>query len=455
MAVARPSAAACRPRRRAPRRARARSRRCRRRAARRRGEARRAVGERPGERACPRELAARERRGERGRREPGRRRASSAARSTSSATGSKSMRWQRDRIVGSRSSALDVTSTTTVRGGGSSSVFSIALADSFWLPRSRSASNRISTLRSPSIGAALRLGQDRSRTSSLTRYDAPPGSNSTTSGCTPRCDEARGALVVADADRAAPRTRGRRPRRRNRAGPTSRYACDGRSAARAAALDRPLLADDVRSNIGAALRAVRAIGCDGRPDPVRRPRRACRCASTSTQPRSGASSRYAARTAAWNSAPARSNRSRVGRDPRLGDVVGEVEHDDDVGLEAAGRERARALDRVDAEPARDALVRERRRREAVAHDDRRPRERGADDARSTCCAPVREHQQRARSRASSASRRAAARRAAPRPRRCRPARTSTIDVAARRRASAARAVRPACSCRLPRRPRGR
>ncbi len=38
------------------------------------------------------------------------------------------MRWQRDRIVGSRSSALDDTSTMTVRAGGSSSVFSIALA---------------------------------------------------------------------------------------------------------------------------------------------------------------------------------------------------------------------------------------------------------------------------------------------------------------------------------------
>ena len=43
------------------------------------------------------------------------------------------------------------------------------------------------------------------------------------------------------------------------------------------------------------------------------------------------------RTAAWNSAPARSNRSRIARDPRLGDVVGKVEHDHEVGFEAAGR----------------------------------------------------------------------------------------------------------------------
>ncbi len=49
---------------------------------------------------------------------------------------------QRERMVGSRSSATAVTRTTTVRAGGSSSVFSIALADSFWLPRRRSASNK-------------------------------------------------------------------------------------------------------------------------------------------------------------------------------------------------------------------------------------------------------------------------------------------------------------------------
>ena len=41
--------------------------------------------------------------------------AASAAASASSATGSKSMRWQRDRIVGNRSSATDVTNTRIVR----------------------------------------------------------------------------------------------------------------------------------------------------------------------------------------------------------------------------------------------------------------------------------------------------------------------------------------------------
>ncbi len=92
------------------------------------------------------------------------------------------MRWHRDLIVGSKSSGAPVTRTTTVRSGGSSNVFNIALADSFWLPRSRSASNSTITLRSPSIGARAASGRIRSRTSSLTRYEAAPGSNSTTSG---------------------------------------------------------------------------------------------------------------------------------------------------------------------------------------------------------------------------------------------------------------------------------
>ena len=87
-----------------------------------------------------------------------------------------------------------------VRGGGSSIVLSIAFADSFWLPRRRSASNRISTRRSASIGARAASGRIESRTSSFTRYDGPPGANSTTSGCTPRCTSRTLALVVADAD---------------------------------------------------------------------------------------------------------------------------------------------------------------------------------------------------------------------------------------------------------------
>ena len=56
---------------------------------------------------------------------------SSAAAIVSSATESKSMRWHRDRIVASKSSGAEVTRITTVRSGGSSSVFSIAFADSF------------------------------------------------------------------------------------------------------------------------------------------------------------------------------------------------------------------------------------------------------------------------------------------------------------------------------------
>ena len=64
----------------------------------------RSVGERAGERARARELAARER-GRESRPSADDASRSSAACSVSSATGSKSMRWQRDRIVGSRSSA--------------------------------------------------------------------------------------------------------------------------------------------------------------------------------------------------------------------------------------------------------------------------------------------------------------------------------------------------------------
>ena len=105
-----------RPRRRAPARSRARSRRSRRRArapTRTRRAARRAVRRargparagRPRARASAAASAARCRRV---RARPARRRRRS---------GSKSMRWQRDRIVGSRSSGAPVTSTTTVRVG--------------------------------------------------------------------------------------------------------------------------------------------------------------------------------------------------------------------------------------------------------------------------------------------------------------------------------------------------
>ena len=169
---------------------------------------------------------------------------SSAATTVASASGTKSMRWQRDRIVGNKSSAIDVTRTTTVRAGGSSSVFNIAFADSFWFPRSRSASNRISTLRSPSIGARAASGRMRFRTSASTRYDAPLGSNSTTSGCTPRATRLRPRSSspapmsnVANA-RAASSTPDPR-------GPTSRYACTGRSAARSSVAMRAVLADNV------------------------------------------------------------------------------------------------------------------------------------------------------------------------------------------------------------------
>src|SRR5262249_49323245 len=45
-----------------------------------------------------------------------------------------------------------------------------------------------------------------------------------------------------------------------------------------------------------------------------------------------------------------------GGDARIGDIVGKVEHDHDIGRHAVLRPRAQPLDRVDAESARDALI---------------------------------------------------------------------------------------------------
>ena len=153
---------------------------------------------------------------------------SSAARNVSSGTGSKSTRWQRDRIVGRRSSALDDTSTMTVRAGGSSSVFSSAFAATAGGTESFSASNSSSTLRSPSTGLRCASGSTFSRMSS-TLYDAPPGSNSTTSGCSPRSTSRRVRSSSPAPMRSAAKVRAAASIPEPR-GPTRRYAWVGRSA---------------------------------------------------------------------------------------------------------------------------------------------------------------------------------------------------------------------------------
>ena len=259
---------------------------------------------------------------------------SRAARSTSSATGSKSMRWQRDRIVGRRSSAAAVTSSTIVRGGGSSIVFNIAFADSFWLPRSRSASNRISTRRSASIGARAASGRIVSRTSSFTRYDAPPGANSTTSGCTPRCTSRRlrssSPTPISSAAKSRAASSTPEPAR------TDEQVRVRRSLTRASQrLDRTLLTDHIDEH-ALILGTFGETRLDDRPDPLGD--LTGRTSRVDDHPARdpAASSRYALRTAAWKSAPSRSKRSRNTRDARLGDVVGEVEHDHDVGLDVRG-----------------------------------------------------------------------------------------------------------------------
>ena len=141
------------------------------------------------------------------------------------------MRWQRDRMVGSRSSATAVTSSTIVRGGGSSIVFSIALADSFWLPAQPFG---LEQDQHPPLGLdrrARRLGQDRVADVFFHAVRRAARRELHDVGMDPALHEPQAALVVADADQQ----RGELTRRvldPEPRGPTSRYACDGRSLAR-------------------------------------------------------------------------------------------------------------------------------------------------------------------------------------------------------------------------------
>ncbi len=57
----------------------------------------------------------------------------------------------------------------------------------------------------------------------------------------------------------------------------------------------------------------------------------------------------------------------------------DVEHDDEVRGHARGRGLVDGADHLDAEPADDALVHERRRQEAVGHDPLTRGQRGRDD----------------------------------------------------------------------------
>ena len=245
----------------------------------------------------------------------------------------------------------------------------LVAAQALGLEQDRAPCDRLRSARAPP-----RAGS-RSRTSSFTRYDAPPGSNSTTSGCTPRCTSREPALVVADADQQR-RELARRvlDARTARADEQVRVR---RAARRGVAqrLDRALLTDDVREHRRPSLRKH---GSTTAPDPGRdlvgRSRRRRRAPSRAPARARGTRPR----TRAWNSAPARSNRSRSAGDARFGDVVGEVEHDHE--RRVRGRRSPIALSRSTSStpsPRADALVRERRRREAVAHDDRAARERRA------------------------------------------------------------------------------
>ena len=131
------------------------------------------------------------------------------------------MRWQRDRIVASSASGRSVSSSTTVRGGGSSMLFSNVLPT---VGSIRSASRTMTTLRSPSIGALWISGITRgsalsrravspargARISLASVYVAVVGSNSTTSGCAPRATSPalRGSVAptIAAAKARAPST---------------------------------------------------------------------------------------------------------------------------------------------------------------------------------------------------------------------------------------------------------
>ena len=71
---------------------------------------------------------------------------------------------------------------------------------------------------------------------------------------------------------------------------------------------------------------------------------------------------------------------------RRATVVGHVDDDDEIGLDAARRHPVELLDDVHAEPAHDPLVHERRRHVAVAHDPLPAREGRGRSRSATCCA---------------------------------------------------------------------
>ena len=301
-------------------------------------------------------------------------------------TGSKSMRWQRDRIVGSRSSAPAVTSSMMVRGGGSSMVFSIAFADSFWLPAQPSRPRTGSAPCARPRSARGRFGEDRVADVFLDRYDAPPGSNSTTSGCTPRCTS-RSRARRRRRRRAAPRTHA--PRLRPRAARTDeqvrvRRAFASRARSVSSARSCPTMSATHASSrhgqrTGSTAAQTRSATSSGRPP-----------ASTTSQPRSAASSRYAARTrrVELGAGPLEAVTDRPRREPRRRRRADRARRRHRVRGPPAATRSARSTV-LDAELAAHALVRERRRREAVADDHDVPRRGRAGSRSATCWAGLR------------------------------------------------------------------
>ena len=296
--------------RRAPARSRTRSRRSRRRA-RARTRTRRAAARadrrarapaRAGRRTSAASVAARARRR--------RRRVRARLAPSSSATGSKSMRWHRDRIVGSRSSGAAVTSTTTVCGPAAPR----ASSTSRWPTRSgcravvrpRTARAPCARLRSAPARPRGGCGRGRPPSRGTTRRSARTRRRrDARRACTSRWPRSSSPTPIEHrrelvAPRPRPPTRAAR-----RAGTRAR----GASAACRNAVDRPFLTDDHRRpSVGETREQTAASGAParGRATSSGVPDRARRRSS----PAPGASSRYAARTRAWNSAPARSNRSR-------------------------------------------------------------------------------------------------------------------------------------------------
>ena len=110
--------------------------------------------------------------------------ATRAAVTSASDRAAKSIRWQRDRTVGSSSSGASDSSRKCVRAGGSSSVFRSLLAAGSFM---RSASVTMMTLRSASKGLVNASFIISSTWSTTTKV--PAGSTSITSGC--RAERAR------------------------------------------------------------------------------------------------------------------------------------------------------------------------------------------------------------------------------------------------------------------------